>query len=152
TDVFSENVRMDARANLRHCHDLLPSAASPTASCARLRPSCKTCSAPTERNSIAAALGTAAILIGCGAEFSTAQPPETPSRHKGQTGGRLRARSADFSYPGCCSRSWRKAHTRLTTAAATIAEILLVISFSIDIALPPFGATERDRSTCIRPR
>ena len=44
------------------------------------------------------------------AELSTAQPPETLSGHTGQTGGRLRARSADFSYPGC-SRGWREAHT-----------------------------------------
>src|SRR5262249_38419925 len=71
---------------------------------------------------MAAVLGTAAILIlytaarhlvtvYCGAAFSTAQPPPTPCRHRGQTGGRLHARSADFSYPGC-SRSWREAHTR----------------------------------------
>src|SRR5215469_17400003 len=33
------------------------------------------------------------------------------SRHMSQTRGRLRARSADFPYPGC-SRSWREAHTR----------------------------------------
>jgi hypothetical protein len=43
-----------------------------------------------------------------GAEFSTVQRRQTPSQPTDQTGGRLRARSADFSYPGC-SRNRRKA-------------------------------------------
>jgi len=67
------------------------------------------------RDVFKAALGAAAILINIatavGAEFSTAQRRQTPSQPTDQTGDRLRARSADFSYPGC-SRSWRKAHTR----------------------------------------
>jgi hypothetical protein len=58
---------------------------------------------------IAAALGAAAIFIttatAMGAEFSTVQRRQTPSQPTDQTGGRLRARSADFSYPGC-SRNW----------------------------------------------
>jgi hypothetical protein len=40
-------------------------------------------------------------------EFSTEQHRQTPSQQGGQTGGRLRARSGDFSYPDC--RSSRRA-------------------------------------------
>jgi hypothetical protein len=71
-------------------------------------------------------------------EFSTEQHRQIPSQQGGQTGGRLRARSGDFS----------------TRAAARIAVILLIIllsSFSFLKVVDPFERSDGTRAPASGP-